>query len=128
DEMLKSARATAKSMSDTLWQVSGTGKTVNTPLKEVIMGVSKVVSQLDGTVTKQSKSLEKVTTLLEKLNSSMEALVEVERRKSSMEDRPVPHLPDQILDQPVDQPVAQRLRLMRQRRQQWPRDSRKRHW
>ena len=66
DEMLKSARATAKSMSDTLWQVSGTGKTVNTPLKEVIMGVSKVVSQLDGTVTKQSKSLEKVTTLLEK--------------------------------------------------------------
>ena len=84
DEMLKSARATAKSMSDTLWQVSGTGKTVNTPLKEVIMGVSKVVSQLDGTVTKQSKSLEKVTTLLEKLNSSMEALVEVERRKSSM--------------------------------------------
>ena len=48
------------------------------------MGVSKVVSQLDGTVTKQSKSLEKVTTLLEKLNSSMEALVEVERRKSSM--------------------------------------------
>ena len=28
DEMLKSARATAKSMSDTLWQVSGTGKTV----------------------------------------------------------------------------------------------------
>ena len=84
DEMLKSARATAKSMSDTLWQVSGTGKTVNTPLKEVIMGVSKVVSQLDGTVTKQSKSLEKITTLLEKLNGSMEALVEVERRKSSL--------------------------------------------
>ena len=84
DEMLKSARATAKSMSDTLWQVSGTGKTVNTPLKEVIMGVSKVVSQLDGTVTKQSKSLEKITTLLEKLNGSMEALIDVERQKSSM--------------------------------------------
>ena len=42
------------------------------------------LSQLDGTVTKQSKSLEKITTLLEKLNGSMEALVEVERRKSSL--------------------------------------------
>ena len=84
DEMLKSARATAKSMSDTLWQVSGTGKTVNTPLKEVIMGVSKVVSQLDGTVTKQSKSLEKITTLLETLCSSMKELISVEQKKSTL--------------------------------------------
>ena len=82
--MLKSARATAKSMSDTLWQVSGTGKTVNTPLKEVIMGVSKVVSQLDGTVTKQSKSLEKITTLLETLCSSMKELISVEQKKSTL--------------------------------------------
>ena len=84
DEMLKSVRATAKSMSDTLWQVSGTGKTVNTPLKEVIMGVSKVVSQLDGTVTKQSKSLEKITVLLETLCSSMKELISVEQKKSTM--------------------------------------------
>ena len=84
DEMLKTSRATSKSMSDTLWQVSGTGKTVNAPLKEVILGVSKVVSQLDGTATKQAKSLEKITSLLEKLNGSMEALIDVERHKSSL--------------------------------------------
>ncbi|CAK9103926.1 unnamed protein product, partial [Durusdinium trenchii] len=65
-------------------QVSGTGKTVNTPLKEVIMGVSKVVSQLDGTVTKQSKSLEKISTLLEMLCSSMKELISVEQKKSTL--------------------------------------------
>ena len=43
-----------------------------------------MVSQLDGTATKQAKSLEKITSLLEKLNGSMEALIDVERHKSSL--------------------------------------------
>ena len=48
------------------------------------MGVSKVVSQLDGTVTKQSKSLEKISTLLEMLCSSMKELISVEQKKSTL--------------------------------------------
>ena len=89
-------------------------------------------------MTKQSKSLEKITTLLEKLNGSMEALVEVERRKSSLVAQMrggsapgtggrIDQYP-QLLDQLLDQPVDPQFRLLRLRRQQWQLESRKRHW
>ena len=84
DEQLKAARQSAKSLGDVQWQLSGVGKSVNTSTKESLLSIGKILSQLDTSVVKQGKSLDKTNSLLENLCATMKTLVDVEQRKSTL--------------------------------------------
>ena len=84
DEQLKTARQASKSLGDVSWQLSGVGKGVNTSVKESLLSIGKMISQLDSNVGKQCKAQDETNSLLKGLNTLMKALVDVEQRKTTL--------------------------------------------
>ncbi|CAK9003866.1 unnamed protein product, partial [Durusdinium trenchii] len=71
DEQLKTARQASKSLGDVSWQLSGVGKGVNTSVKESLLSIGKMISQLDSNVGKQCKAQDETNSLLKGLNTLM---------------------------------------------------------
>ena len=84
DEQLKAQRQAAKSLSDIGWQLSGAGKGVNTSVKESLLSLGKLLSQIDANVGRQGKAQEETNALLKTLNGLMKSLVDVEQRKTTL--------------------------------------------
>ena len=79
EESLKSQRSETKFLSDICWQLSGTGKGINTSVKETLMSLGKLLSQVDAQIGRQGKLQEESNKLLLSLNDLMKQLVEVEK-------------------------------------------------
>ena len=71
DEQLKASRQATKSLGDIGWQLSGAGKGVNTSVKESLLSLGKLLSQIDSNVGRQSKAQEETNSLLKNLNTLM---------------------------------------------------------
>ena len=81
EEHLKSQRSATKSLSDICWQVSGSGKGSHTSVKESLLALGKLLSQVDAQIGRQGKLQEEPNKLLGSLNDLMKQLVEVEKKK-----------------------------------------------
>ena len=84
EESLKSQRSETKFLSDICWQLSGTGKGINASVKEALLSLGKLLSQVDAQISRQSKVQEDSNKLLSSLNESMKQLIEVEKKKTTM--------------------------------------------
>ena len=87
EESSKNQRAGVKHLENISWQVSGSGKNINTSIKETTTSLGKIMSQVDSQLSKQTKNQEDTNKLLSALNDNIKKLIEIqgkkEERKSS---------------------------------------------
>ena len=69
EETSKNHRAEVKHLENISWQLAGSGKNINTSLKETITSLEKIMSQVDNQVTKQTKNQEETNKLCQRLTS-----------------------------------------------------------
>ena len=74
DETAKNHRTELKHLENLAWQVGGSGKGVNTSLKETVTGLGRVLGQIDGQLTRHSKSMEESN---KHMAAAVENLVEI---------------------------------------------------
>lgn len=64
-------RTMQKHATDLSWQVAGTGKAVNSSLKELLISLGKVLGQVDSSTSKETKLLEAQNTVLPSISESL---------------------------------------------------------
>ena len=58
DETARNQKAELKHLENLVWRGSGSGKIVNTSLKELVTGVGRVLGQIDGQLSRNTKTME----------------------------------------------------------------------
>ena len=83
DETARDQKTELKHLENLVWQVSGSGKGVNTSLKELVTGVGRVLGQIDGQLSRNAKTMEEngkhvaaVVEKLVKIETGIQALVQ----------------------------------------------------
>ena len=61
DESAKNQFTEVKHLKNLAWQIAGSGKGVNTSLKETVTGLGRILGQIDGQMTRQSKVSKRAT-------------------------------------------------------------------
>ena len=80
EETSKNHRAEVKHLENISWQLAGSGKNINTSLKETITSLEKIMSQVDNQVTTQTKNQEETNKLLSTVN--LRKLIDLQGKKS----------------------------------------------
>lgn len=83
DETSRRQKMSQKSLADVAWQLSGAGKSVNSSIKELLIGIGRVLGQLDSRMAKNVKArdehgklLSAVVENLTKIDSGIQSLVQ----------------------------------------------------